>query len=705
MALADDVAPAPPAPEPPAPPPGPSLAHVLGRLAALEASVQAVVAARRELDPGIDDPFRGLYIGDEDVDRVLARSLPRPAPSPAGAEIRRRVDDAAAAASSAGATLRLADLARHCDLDATDEDLLLVALAPDLDPRFERLYGYLHDDVSRRRASVGLALELAGLRARPTPEPGTGSAPGARSSPAGCSMVEDPDRPLLTRSLRVPDRVAAHLLGERHRRPAVADLLVAPVAVELADDRGLADVLARAPGGDGGAAASSTCRERSGRRGRTLRRAAPWPPRGRLAWSLDLDRLGPDPADDPGGDGRAPLRRARPACAAPAWWPARSTTSPSAAPRRSGARRAAASRSSSPAAATGTRRGRRRVPLTVTAPAPDSAERARAVARPPRRPGRGRARPGRRHDPVPPDARAGRRRGRRRRAARPADRPARRRRRLRRAPGPRTRAGLERLARRIEPRVAWDDLVLPPAALEQPARAHRAGPPPRPGARASGGCAPGGGRGRGVTALFAGDSGTGKTMSAEVIAGDLGLDLYVIDLSTVVDKYIGETEKNLDRIFTEADRRQRRAAVRRGRRDLRQALRGQGRPRPLRQRRGRLPAPADGAVRRARDPDDQPARQRRRGVHPPARRDRRLPDARGGRTGAGCGSATSATRCRWRPTTSTSTSCARQFELSGGNIRNVASTAAYLAAGRDGRLGMADLVRGHRSASTASSAG
>ena len=63
-----------------------------------------------------------------------------------------------------------------------------------------------------------------------------------------------------------------------------------------------------------------------------------------------------------------------------------------------------------------------------------------------------------------------------------------------------------------------------------------------------------GARGRGVTALFAGDSGTGKTLSAEVLAGDLGLDLYVIDLSTVVDKYIGETEKNLDRIFTEADR-------------------------------------------------------------------------------------------------------------------------------------------------------
>jgi SpoVK/Ycf46/Vps4 family AAA+-type ATPase len=62
----------------------------------------------------------------------------------------------------------------------------------------------------------------------------------------------------------------------------------------------------------------------------------------------------------------------------------------------------------------------------------------------------------------------------------------------------------------------------------------------------------GGGRGIGVTALFAGDSGTGKTMSAEVIAADLGLDLYAVNLATVVDKYIGETEKNLERIFTEA---------------------------------------------------------------------------------------------------------------------------------------------------------
>jgi SpoVK/Ycf46/Vps4 family AAA+-type ATPase len=59
--------------------------------------------------------------------------------------------------------------------------------------------------------------------------------------------------------------------------------------------------------------------------------------------------------------------------------------------------------------------------------------------------------------------------------------------------------------------------------------------------------------GKGLSVLFAGPSGTGKTMAAEIIAGALVLDLYKIDLSTVVSKYIGETEKNLSRIFIEAE--------------------------------------------------------------------------------------------------------------------------------------------------------
>src|SRR6202789_3386352 len=60
-------------------------------------------------------------------------------------------------------------------------------------------------------------------------------------------------------------------------------------------------------------------------------------------------------------------------------------------------------------------------------------------------------------------------------------------------------------------------------------------------------------RGLGVSALFAGESGPGKTLAAEVLARDLGLDLYRIDLSAVVSKYIGETEKNLRQVFDAAE--------------------------------------------------------------------------------------------------------------------------------------------------------
>jgi hypothetical protein len=114
-------------------------------------------------------------------------------------------------------------------------------------------------------------------------------------------------------------------------------------------------------------------------------------------------------------------------------------------------------------------------------------------------------------------------------------------------------SGLERLALRISPKAGFDDLVLPETVFRQ---LHDIVARVRYRSRVLGewGMRRAAGKGRGVTALFAGDSGTGKTLSAEVVAGALGLDLYVIDLATVIDKYIGETEKNLDRIFREADR-------------------------------------------------------------------------------------------------------------------------------------------------------
>jgi SpoVK/Ycf46/Vps4 family AAA+-type ATPase len=107
------------------------------------------------------------------------------------------------------------------------------------------------------------------------------------------------------------------------------------------------------------------------------------------------------------------------------------------------------------------------------------------------------------------------------------------------------------LARKIVPRYTWDDLVLPPdpvtilreivdTVLRRPIVMDEWGI----GRKLATG---------GVTVLFAGPPGTGKTMAAEVIARELGLDLYKIDLSGLVSKFIGETEKNLERIFNEAE--------------------------------------------------------------------------------------------------------------------------------------------------------
>ena len=114
-----------------------------------------------------------------------------------------------------------------------------------------------------------------------------------------------------------------------------------------------------------------------------------------------------------------------------------------------------------------------------------------------------------------------------------------------------SRHGLGALARRIEPVHGWRDIVLPPDALDQlhelcdrVAYRSRVMDDWGFGATMS--------LGTGISALFAGPPGTGKTMAAEVLARELGLDLYKIDLAAVVSKYIGETEKNLERVFTAA---------------------------------------------------------------------------------------------------------------------------------------------------------
>lgn len=111
---------------------------------------------------------------------------------------------------------------------------------------------------------------------------------------------------------------------------------------------------------------------------------------------------------------------------------------------------------------------------------------------------------------------------------------------------------LDDLAQRVRVLADWDDLILPPvqlAALREIALQVRQ----RATVYGRWGFAERSNRGLGVSALFVGASGVGKTMAAEVLANELDLDLYKIDLSQVVSKYIGETEKNLRRVFDAAE--------------------------------------------------------------------------------------------------------------------------------------------------------
>jgi len=110
---------------------------------------------------------------------------------------------------------------------------------------------------------------------------------------------------------------------------------------------------------------------------------------------------------------------------------------------------------------------------------------------------------------------------------------------------------LNSLARKVTPIYTWNDIVLPEQVLcqmreicQRVVHRHRVMGEWGFGKKLT--------LGKGVNALFAGPSGAGKTMAAEIIAQELDLDLYKIDLSGVVSKYIGETEKNLDRVFTAA---------------------------------------------------------------------------------------------------------------------------------------------------------
>ncbi|WP_079160799.1 ATP-binding protein [Streptomyces pactum] len=505
---------------------------MLARLAALRGRVTALVEHRAATDPTADDPLRGLYLSDDAVHHLL-----RTWPSADDLETAEALGGApphVSAADPAGPGDRLALLAGRTGLTELDAAVLLTALAPDVDRTFEPLYGYLNDDVSRRRATVSLALDLCGV-------PAHLAAVRARfhaSAPLralGLLEVEEPERPFLTRSLRVPDRLAGHLLGDDtpdaallgrlHPMPEplpagpAAEGFVRRLAARLHDGP-LTVYLREQREGDGLAALASVLRAAGLdalccsapeddvpellREARLSGRAVvvsglpdrPGPLVRALTAAMDVTVLLTDPRPyDPHWSPADPLVLDAP----------------------------------------GRRAGGTAAWQAALGPDADGFDLATAVA--PYRLG---------GDRIQRAAHAARALAAFDGGPVTADH-------VRLAARRQSASGLESHARRIRPAVDWRDLVLPEAPLVQLRElALRA----RHRDRVLGDwrLSAGGGRGRGVLGLFAGESGTGKTLSAEVVAADLGLDLYVVQLSSIVDKYVGETEKNLERIFTEADR-------------------------------------------------------------------------------------------------------------------------------------------------------
>jgi len=515
-----------------------SLAYLLGRVELVASRVRAAVERRRASDPDPLDRFRGLHISAAHVESLLANpSAPLP-PDTASADQLACLEREADQAERTGFDVRLRRLAKTFVLDYVDVELLLIALAPDLDDRFERLYGYLHDDVSRRRASVGLWLELCGL------EPASGVAWRRLSADAPLTaarlvLVEDPDRPFLTRSLRVPDRVTAFLLGDDRTEAQVGALAYHFEALPGADVDGLVRWLQADP-------RLAYMRERSGNA------AAPFAgaglaAAGRRALAVDLRRIRAE--EDPSVLAGLIAREARLMGAVVVAGPLEALVSRGAA--------AVQAFSEMPAVAILAGSGNwdpawsRDVPYLCDAqqPAGDRAQLWQAAVDGDLAPGvdavdatsQFRLSP----DQIRRATQAARLQAHAAQRAIQADD-------LRAGARAQNAAGLERLARRIEPSVKFADLVLPPDVLEQlrelTVRARQ-----RERVLGEWQMAGASSRRRGLTALFAGASGTGKSMAAEVLAGEMGLDLYVVDLASVVDKYVGETEKNLDRIFVEAE--------------------------------------------------------------------------------------------------------------------------------------------------------
>jgi ATP-dependent 26S proteasome regulatory subunit len=527
------------------------------------------------------DAFRGLYVSEAEVDGLLARPFgsnwgqtvtlsPEEARAfdEAEAQAARQVQVLVEIAQNQGQTPRLIRLATAFGLDRFDLDILLICLAPALDLRYERLYGYLQDDVTRKRPSVNLML---GVLCEPGPERLLKLSHFADDAPLfeyrlleRISEAGSDRLPLLSQVLVPDEAIVAWLLG-RYQPPAYlgagASLLWPQSEANEADkilaaeawpylERLIGEQVPGKPSGQAvlafygpdqvsQRAAARLCIARIGRPLLAVDMAA-----------AISDELSPLQAL------RLVLRDARLLDAVPYVfnWDACLTERDISPPDVLGQLCAypglAIVSGQKTWRAAGIDRGR---PLFwVEFPVPAYSGRYALWEH-----FVGQAALAGEIDLAPLASQFALTSGQIRDAVASArDIAAQESRPLQNqdlfaAARAHSNPRLSSLARKIIPRYTWPDIILPDDQLTM-LRELVAMVRARPLVLEEWGVGKKLASSSGVTVLFAGPPGTGKTMAAEVIAAELGLDLYKIDLSTVVSKYIGETEKNLEKIFGEA---------------------------------------------------------------------------------------------------------------------------------------------------------
>ncbi|HEX5414890.1 MAG TPA: ATP-binding protein [Chloroflexota bacterium] len=530
--------------------------EVRSALSRLDLRLRLVVEGQRDtLAERARDPFRGLYISDADVDEILGD-----APEQVLAE---RIY----ATPIALAAPRLGRLARLFDLDEFEQEVLLIALAPEVDLRYERLYAYLQDDVTRRRPTVDLMLRLLTGTLEESARARFPLGPQGRLIREGLLLPTDDaagQGPLLSRPLRVDERILEYLLGSDSldvRLSGFAELVKPDADTVIHDVPGrfperLARVIDASEAAQGpiiylhGSAATAKVP--------TLKTAARLAKRPILFLNVPRLRAAGKPApatalelavresllqdallaiegfdglladDESASLARGHLQTILSRHPRPTFLLGEARWEPSAwVPEVSGMR------IDLPSLGPSARHqlwGNQLDGAFASDDVADLAARFRLDG-----------------DAIRATLVSARLRAdwRGDGEVRIQD--------VREAAAAIAAPPMEGLAKRVEPRYGWNDIVLTAdnyAQLKELCdRARHATV-----VLERWGFGKKHARRSGVTALFAGQPGTGKTMAAEIVAGQLGLELYRIDLSSVVSKYIGETEKNLERIFQAADR-------------------------------------------------------------------------------------------------------------------------------------------------------